>query len=54
MGYQFSKQASFASFSSCYLLFGRHPVLLKAIQAEANNVLANMDNLESGHMGIDL
>jgi hypothetical protein len=44
MGYQFSKQASLASFSPYYLLFGRHPVLLKAIQADADTVLANMDN----------
>jgi hypothetical protein len=44
MGYQFSKQASLASFSPYYLLFGRHPVLPKAIQADADTVLANMDN----------
>jgi hypothetical protein len=31
MGYRFSKQASLASFSLYYLLFGRHPVLPKAI-----------------------
>jgi hypothetical protein len=41
---QFSKQASLASFSPYYLLFGRHPVLPKAIQADADTVLANMDN----------
>jgi hypothetical protein len=44
MGYRFSKQASLASFSLYYLLFGRHPVLPKAIQADADTVLANMDN----------
>jgi hypothetical protein len=44
MGYRFSKQASLASFSPYYLLFGRHLVLPKAIQAEADTVLANMDN----------
>jgi hypothetical protein len=44
MGYRFSKQASLASFSPYYLLFGRHPVLPKAIQADADTVLANMDN----------
>jgi hypothetical protein len=42
MGYRFSKQASLASFSPYYLLFGRHPVLPKAIQADADTVLANM------------
>jgi hypothetical protein len=44
MGYRFSKQASLASFSPYYLFFGRHPVLPKAIQADADTVLANMDN----------
>jgi hypothetical protein len=44
MGYRFSKHASLASFSLYYLLFGRHPVLPQAIQADANTVLANMDN----------
>jgi hypothetical protein len=44
MGYWFSKQASLASFSPYYLLFGRHPVFPKAIQADANTVLATMDN----------
>jgi hypothetical protein len=44
MGYWFSKQASLASFSLYYLLFGRHPVLQKAIQVDADTVLANMDN----------
>jgi hypothetical protein len=44
MGYRFSKHASLASFSSYYLLFGKHPVLLQAIQADAGTVLANMDN----------
>jgi hypothetical protein len=44
MGYQFNKQASLASFSPYYLLFGRHLVLPKVIQADANTVLANMDN----------
>jgi hypothetical protein len=44
MGYRFSKQASLASFSPYYLLFGRHPVLPKAIQADADTLLANMDN----------
>jgi hypothetical protein len=43
MGYRFSKQASLASFSPYYLLFGRHPVLPKAIQVDADTVLANMD-----------
>jgi hypothetical protein len=44
MGYRFSKQASLASFFPYYLLFGRHPVLPKAIQADVDTVLANMDN----------
>jgi hypothetical protein len=44
MGYRFSKHASLASFSPYYLLFGRHPVLPQAIQANADTVLANMDN----------
>jgi hypothetical protein len=44
MGYWFSKQTSLASFAPYYLLFGRHPVLLEAIQADANTVLVNMDN----------
>jgi hypothetical protein len=44
MGYRFSKHASLASFSSYYLLFGRHPVLLQVIRADADTVLANMDN----------
>jgi hypothetical protein len=44
MGYRFSKQASLASFSPYYLLFGRHLVLPKAIQTDADTVLANMDN----------
>jgi hypothetical protein len=44
MGYRFSKQASLASFSSYFLLFGRHPVFQKAIQTDADTVLANMDN----------
>ena len=43
MGYQFSKQASLASFSPDYLLFGRHLVLPKAIQMDTDTVLANMD-----------
>jgi hypothetical protein len=44
MGYRFSKHASLASFSPYYLLFGRHPVLPHTIQADADTVLANMDN----------
>jgi hypothetical protein len=44
MGYRFSKQASLASFYPYYLLFGRHPVLPKAIQTDTDTVLANMDN----------
>jgi hypothetical protein len=44
MGHQFSKHASLAFFSPYFLLFGRHPVLPQAIQANANTVLANMDN----------
>jgi hypothetical protein len=44
MGYRFSKQASLASFSPYYLLFGRHMVLPKAIQTDVDTVLANMDN----------
>jgi hypothetical protein len=44
MGYRFSKHASLASFSHYYLLFGRHPVLPQAIQANADTMLANMDN----------
>jgi hypothetical protein len=44
MGYRFSKQAFLASFSPYYLLFGRHPVLPKAIQTDADTMLANMDN----------
>ena len=47
MGYRFSKQASLAFFSPYYLLFERHPVLPKAIQADADIVLANMDNLDT-------
>jgi hypothetical protein len=46
MGYQFSKQASLAFFSPYYLLYGKHPVLSKAIQADVDIVLANMDNLD--------
>jgi transposase InsO family protein len=41
---RFSKHASLASFSPYYLLFGRHPVLPHAIQADTDTVLANMDN----------
>jgi hypothetical protein len=44
MGYRFSKHAFLASFSPYYLLFGRHPVLPQAIQADADTVLANMGN----------
>jgi hypothetical protein len=44
IGYRFSKHATLASFSPHYLLFGQHPVLLQAIQADANTMLANMDN----------
>jgi hypothetical protein len=44
MGYRLSKHASLASFSPYYLLFGRHPVLPQAIQADADSVLVNMDN----------
>jgi hypothetical protein len=44
MGYRFSKHASLTSFFPYYLLFGRHPVLPQAIQADADTVLANMDN----------
>jgi hypothetical protein len=44
MGYRFSKHASLASFSPYYLFFGRHPILPQAIQADADTVLANMDN----------
>jgi hypothetical protein len=44
MGYRFSKQASLASFSPYYLLFGRDPILPKAIQVDVDIVLANMDN----------
>ena len=44
MGYWFSKHASLASFSLYYLLFGRHPVLPQAIQADVDIMLANMDN----------
>jgi hypothetical protein len=44
MGYWFSKQDFLASFSLYYLLFGRHPILPKAIQADADTILANMDN----------
>jgi hypothetical protein len=44
MGYQFSKHASLASFSPYYLLFGRHLVLPQAIQADADTMLAIMDN----------
>jgi hypothetical protein len=47
MGYQFSKQASLASFYPYYLLIGRHPILPKAIQVDADTVLANMDNLDT-------
>jgi hypothetical protein len=44
MGYRFSKHASLASFSPYYLLFGKHPVLPQAIQADADTMLTNMDN----------
>jgi hypothetical protein len=44
MGYRFSKQASLASFFPYYLLFGRHPVLPKAIQTDSDIALDNMDN----------
>jgi hypothetical protein len=47
MDYKFSKQASLASFSPYYLLFGRHPVLSKAIQMDADTVLVNIDNLDT-------
>jgi hypothetical protein len=47
MGYRFSKHASLASFSPYYLLFGRHLVLPQAIQADADTVLANMDNSDT-------
>jgi hypothetical protein len=47
MGYRFNKHASLASFSPYYLLFGRHPVLPQAIQANVDTVLANMDNLDT-------
>jgi hypothetical protein len=47
MGYWFSKHASLASFSPYYLLFGRHPILPQAIQADADTILANMDNLDT-------
>jgi hypothetical protein len=44
MGYRFSKQAFLASFSPYYLLFGRHPILSKAIQTDTDTIFANMDN----------
>jgi hypothetical protein len=44
MDYRFSKHASLASFFPYYLLFGRHPVLPQAIQADVVTMLANMDN----------
>jgi hypothetical protein len=44
MGYRFSKQASLASFSPYYHLFGRYPVLPKAIRTDVDTVSANMDN----------
>ena len=44
MGYRFSKQASLASFSPYYLLFGRHPVLPMAIKQDADKILGNMDD----------
>jgi hypothetical protein len=47
MGYRFSKHSSLASFSPYYVLFGRHPILLQAIQANADTVLANMDNRDT-------
>jgi hypothetical protein len=47
MGYRFSKHASLASFSPYYLLFGRHPILPQAIQADVDTVLANMDNRDT-------
>ena len=34
MGYRFSKQASLASFSPYFLLYGREPVLLASIRCE--------------------
>jgi hypothetical protein len=47
LGYQFSKQASLVSFSPYYLLFRKHLILWKAIQADADTILANMDNLDT-------
>jgi hypothetical protein len=44
MGYRFNKQAFLASFSPYYLLFERQSVLSKAIQTDADTMLANMDN----------
>jgi hypothetical protein len=45
MGYRFSCQASLASFSSYFLLYGRNPDLPTTIHRESSEVV-NLDNLE--------
>eukprot|EP00245_Coleochaete_scutata_P000411 TRINITY_DN1051_c1_g1_i1.p1 TRINITY_DN1051_c1_g1~~TRINITY_DN1051_c1_g1_i1.p1 ORF type:complete len:1227 (+),score=252.29 TRINITY_DN1051_c1_g1_i1:430-3681(+) len=50
MGYRFSRQASLASFSPYFLLFGVHPHLPGTIRREAEQVLA--DRLDDPEMWI--
>jgi len=45
MGYQFSRQASLASFSPCFLLYGRNPNLPTIIRRESSEVV-NLDDPE--------
>jgi hypothetical protein len=45
MGYQFTRQASLASFSPYFLLYGRDPDLLTTIRHESSEVV-NLDDSE--------
>jgi len=45
MGYRFSRQASLASFSPYFLLYGRNPDLPTTIHRESSEVV-NLDDLE--------
>jgi hypothetical protein len=45
MGYRFSRQASLASFSPYFLLYGRNPNLPMMIYRESNEVV-NLDDQE--------
>jgi hypothetical protein len=45
MGYRFSHQASLASFSPYFLLYGRDPDLPTTIRRESSEVV-NLDDLE--------